>query len=329
MTLSAQISRPSDGDLHIVALLSTERGRRSAMVSSIQCLLSVVGSMGIIMLFAGIPQLIYSPVVTATNVVIFLVGALLLSIMVAGNACISYRFRPELNEIVGTLEESGEAPVDDKPPSYDDLSFLDSAPPDYYSVVCDSKSVTNSVSNEVVPTHASTAGCRNKSSSRESSRDNLWDPVFAVEVSSGSLSTPNAYSTYPEVLDITQAPGSGATSVLRSQRSTHPDIFDVTEVPKRARRYTPPTSTSPSAILATPYARSRSAVDTVSDSLSNSRNNCRAVEKPDSTASSPDSERSFLYTLKGRDCSYPLSATDAPALPPHSCASTSFTGTKS
>ena len=69
------------------------------MFSSVQCLLSVVGSMGIILMFAGIPQLIYSPEVTVTNVVTFLTGALLLSVMVAGNACIGYKFQAEIDEI--------------------------------------------------------------------------------------------------------------------------------------------------------------------------------------------------------------------------------------
>ena len=56
--------------------------------------------MGIVLLFAGIPQLIYAPEVTAGNVVTFLSGAALLTLMVAGNACIGYHYHEEAIEIM-------------------------------------------------------------------------------------------------------------------------------------------------------------------------------------------------------------------------------------
>ncbi|XP_018019763.1 uncharacterized protein LOC108676221 [Hyalella azteca] len=202
MTLSAQISRPTDRDLRIMALLSTERGRRSAIISSIQCLLSVVGSMGIILIFAGIPQLIYAPVVTVTNVVTFLVGALLLSVMVAGNACISYKFRPpDFQDIAGVLSEGQSVPIDDKPPNYEDLGFSDALPPDYYSVVCERKSMSPGCSTlDVAPTHThGTRGSGKSSSSNEGSQDNLqrlWEPILPVDVRPRSGSSSSALSTY-------------------------------------------------------------------------------------------------------------------------------------
>ena len=64
-----------------------------SLYTSMQCVLSVIGSIGVILLFAGIPQLIYSPNVKAVNLMTFLLGALLICTMVVGNAIISYQSR--------------------------------------------------------------------------------------------------------------------------------------------------------------------------------------------------------------------------------------------
>lgn len=65
----------------------------ATIYSSAQCVLSVVGSVGVILLFAGIPQLIYSPSVSAANLITFVMGAVLITTMVAGNTLLNYKHR--------------------------------------------------------------------------------------------------------------------------------------------------------------------------------------------------------------------------------------------
>lgn len=65
----------------------------ATIYSSAQCVLSVVGSVGVILLFAGIPQLIYSPSISASNLLTFVMGAVLIITMVAGNSFLNYKYR--------------------------------------------------------------------------------------------------------------------------------------------------------------------------------------------------------------------------------------------
>jgi len=140
---------PAPPEIHLVRLLASPRGRRSALLSSLQCLLSLTGSMGIVLLFAGIPQLIYAPEVTAGNVMTFLAGALLLTLMVAGNACIGYHYSDDVIEL-----RDPEDPGDDKPPSYDELFTSSGLPPDYYSVV---GSAEEGKFTDIAPVHGRTS----------------------------------------------------------------------------------------------------------------------------------------------------------------------------
>lgn len=114
----------------------------TTLYSSAQCVLSVVGSVGVILLFAGIPQLIYSPVVSGSNLLTFVMGAVLIMTMVAGNTLLNYKFRRltagrEANGQGGNGDGSGARAGDpeDKPPSYDAILTLDGPPPEYSSVM--------------------------------------------------------------------------------------------------------------------------------------------------------------------------------------------------
>ena len=69
----------------------------SSLYSTAQCILSMVGSIGVILLFAGIPQLIYSPSVQLSNLMTFLLGASLITAMVGGNAFVNYKYRQYLH----------------------------------------------------------------------------------------------------------------------------------------------------------------------------------------------------------------------------------------
>ncbi|XP_037789833.1 uncharacterized protein LOC119585246 [Penaeus monodon] len=112
----------------------------ATLYSSAQCVLSVVGSVGVILLFAGIPQLIYSDVISVANLLTFILGAVLITTMVAGNSFLNYKYR----RITRAAQESGrdsseagtsQADTEDKPPSYDAILDSDGLPPNYYSVV--------------------------------------------------------------------------------------------------------------------------------------------------------------------------------------------------
>jgi len=69
----------------------------SSLYSTAQCVLSMVGSIGVILLFAGIPQLIYSPSVQLSNLLTFMLGASLITSMVGGNAFVNYKYRQYLH----------------------------------------------------------------------------------------------------------------------------------------------------------------------------------------------------------------------------------------
>lgn len=75
----------------------------ATLYSSAQCVLSVVGSVGVILLFAGIPQLIYSDVISVANLLTFILGAVLITTMVAGNSFLNYKYR----RITRAAQESG------------------------------------------------------------------------------------------------------------------------------------------------------------------------------------------------------------------------------
>ena len=81
------------------AMTGSPRGvmTASSLYSSSQCILSMIGSVGVILLFAGIPQLIYSPAVQLSNLMTFLMGASLITAMVAGNAFVNYKYRQFLH----------------------------------------------------------------------------------------------------------------------------------------------------------------------------------------------------------------------------------------
>ncbi|CAL4133095.1 unnamed protein product, partial [Meganyctiphanes norvegica] len=79
-----------------MTVLSSRRLRGMSMAtlySTCQCVLSVVGSIGVILLFAGIPQLIYAPSLNVGNLLTFMLGALLITAMVAGNAVLNFRYQ--------------------------------------------------------------------------------------------------------------------------------------------------------------------------------------------------------------------------------------------
>lgn len=116
----------------------------ATLYSSAQCVLSVVGSVGVILLFAGIPQLIYSPAVSAANLLTFVTGAVLIMTMVAGNTFLNYKFRSIDREGNrqgtdqggngdGSSTRAGDP--EDKPPSYDAILTLDGPPPEYASIM--------------------------------------------------------------------------------------------------------------------------------------------------------------------------------------------------
>ncbi|XP_068233137.1 ubiquitin-associated protein 2-like [Palaemon carinicauda] len=115
----------------------------STLYSSAQCVLSVVGSVGVILLFAGIPQLIYSPTVSVANLMTFLLGAILITTMVAGNSFLNYKYRKltraaqqqqrDNNSTEAAAASQGE--MEDKPPSYEAILSSDGLPPDYFSVL--------------------------------------------------------------------------------------------------------------------------------------------------------------------------------------------------
>ncbi|XP_071529783.1 uncharacterized protein [Panulirus ornatus] len=114
----------------------------ATVYSSAQCVLSVVGSVGVILLFAGIPQLIYSPEVSVANLMTFLLGAILITTMVAGNSFLNYKYRrfereARLRRSASNSTENGISAVDpeDKPPSYEAILTSDGLPPDYYTVL--------------------------------------------------------------------------------------------------------------------------------------------------------------------------------------------------
>lgn len=115
----------------------------ATIYSSAQCVLSVVGSVGVILLFAGIPQLIYSPSISASNLLTFVMGAVLIMTMVAGNSFLNYKYRAmdrEANRQGAGQGESGDGSAgssgnpDDKPPSYESVLTLDGLPPEYSSI---------------------------------------------------------------------------------------------------------------------------------------------------------------------------------------------------
>lgn len=115
----------------------------STLYSSAQCVLSVVGSVGVILLFAGIPQLIYSPTVSVANLMTFLLGAILITTMVAGNSFLNYKYRKftraaQQQQRDNNTTETGAASqgeMEDKPPSYEAILSSDGLPPDYFSVL--------------------------------------------------------------------------------------------------------------------------------------------------------------------------------------------------
>ncbi|XP_045131118.1 uncharacterized protein LOC123516091 isoform X1 [Portunus trituberculatus] len=87
----------------------------TTLYSSAQCVLSVVGSVGVILLFAGIPQLIYSPVVSGSNLLTFVMGAVLIMTMVAGNTLLNYKFRRLSGGSENSVQYSSEVCVLDGP----------------------------------------------------------------------------------------------------------------------------------------------------------------------------------------------------------------------
>lgn len=114
----------------------------ATLYSSAQCVLSVVGSVGVILLFAGIPQLIYSPSVSIANLMTFLLGAILITTMVAGNAFLNYKYRKFTRAVQqsqrdanSTEAAASRVEADDKPPSYEAIITLDGLPPDYFSIL--------------------------------------------------------------------------------------------------------------------------------------------------------------------------------------------------
>lgn len=111
----------------------------ATLYSSAQCVLSVVGSVGVILLFAGIPQLIYSDVISVANLLTFILGAVLITTMVAGNSFLNYKYRSITRAAQNGRDSSeastSQADIEDKPPSYDAILDSDGLPPNYYSVV--------------------------------------------------------------------------------------------------------------------------------------------------------------------------------------------------
>ncbi|XP_018019762.1 uncharacterized protein LOC108676220 [Hyalella azteca] len=109
----------------------------SSLYSTAQCILSMVGSIGVILLFAGIPQLIYSPSVQLNNLMTFLLGASLITAMVAGNAFVNYKYRQYLhrNPVTRPARRTSLEGREDKPPPYEDIEKMDAQPPDYPSAV--------------------------------------------------------------------------------------------------------------------------------------------------------------------------------------------------
>nr|XP_053628680.1 uncharacterized protein LOC128686060 [Cherax quadricarinatus]XP_053628681.1 uncharacterized protein LOC128686060 [Cherax quadricarinatus] len=133
----------------------------TTVYSSAQCVLSVVGSVGVILLFAGIPQLIYSPVVSVANLMTFLLGAILITTMVAGNSFLNYkyrRFEREARERRRALRDSAAVEggstgdPEDKPPSYDAILTSDGLPPDYYSILSEKPPKYEEIANRIITT---------------------------------------------------------------------------------------------------------------------------------------------------------------------------------
>lgn len=148
------------------------------MYSSAQCVLSVVGSVGVILLFAGIPQLIYSPVVNVANLMTFLLGAILITTMVAGNSFLNYkyrRFEREARERRRANRDSATEGVttgdpEDKPPSYDAILTSDGLPPDYYSILSEKPPKYEDIEGGV---SSNSPGSRSSSISTDTNTDSI------------------------------------------------------------------------------------------------------------------------------------------------------------